>query len=367
MTNLRIPGPTPCPPEVLEAMAGQMVNHRGPEFAELLYRVTEGLRRFFQTTNDVLILTTSGTGAMEAMVVNALSPGDRVLVVTTGAFGVRFAQIAETYGARVSRLEVPWGQAADPEAVQAALAADPAIKAVLLTHSETSTGVTNDLEALAAVCRQFGVLTVVDGISSLGAIPLPVDEWGLDFVATASQKGWMVPPGLAMVAVSDRGWQAYQQATMPRFYFDLGKAKSFLEKGQTPWTPAVSVFYALDVALQLMEQEGREAIYERHRRVGEAARAGVKGLGLTLFADEGHASNTVTAVNVPQGIDGSVLVKHLRTQHGVVLAGGQGPLAGKIFRIGHLGLVTEPDIDATLAALERALAEVAASAGGVRT
>ena len=248
-------------------------------FGEILNRVTDRLKYFFQTKNDVFILTASGTGGMEAAVVNTLSPGDRVLVISIGAFGDRFANIAETYGAEVTRLNFEWGTAADPEEVRKALAADPAIKAVLVTHNETSTGVTNPLADIARVVREFDKLLLVDAVSSLGSIPFYTDDWGIDFAVTASQKGWMVPPGLAMVSVSQRAWDAHAQAKMPRFYMDVGKAKDYLERSQTPWTPPVSVVFALDYALEGLEREGLENIFARHQRIGELTRRGVKDAG----------------------------------------------------------------------------------------
>ena len=355
--NLRIPGPTPCPDDVLEAMGRQMINHRGPEFAELIRSVTDGLQQLFQTEHEVLILTASGTGAMEAMVVNTLSPGDRALAVSIGSFGDRFAAIAETYGADVERLSFEWGAAADPDKVVAALERDPAFKAVFVTHNETSTGVTNDLESIAKAVRAArpDILILVDAISSLGSLRCPVDDWDLDVVATGSQKGWMVPPGLAMVSVRPRAWEAWERARMPRVYFDFGRARDMLAKGQTPWTPAVSIFYALEVALKRLLAEGIDGIVERHRRYGEFTRAGVKALGLELLADERYASNTVTAVRVPDGVDGSALTKLMREEYDTVLAGGQGKLAGKIFRIGHLGWCSEDDLRNALDALAQAL------------
>ncbi len=356
--NLRIPGPTPCPPEVLEATGRQMINHRGPEFADLLARLTSGLQTIFQTKKDVFILTTSGTGAMEAAVVNTLSPGDRVLNVSIGAFGDRFGTIAETYGVDVVRMEVEWGKAASPDEIEKALAADPAIKAVLITHNETATGVTNDLETVAKVVRRFDKLLLVDAVSSLGAIPLPVDEWDVDVAVTASQKGFKVPPALAFASVSERAWKAAAEAKIPRFYLDFAKARDFRDKGQTPWTPAVSVFFGLEVALDVLLKEGIENIFARHARIGNKTREAVKSLGLQLFADERFASNTVTAVRVPESVDGPSLNKLMREEYGTVLAGGQARLAGKIFRIGHLGLVSEADIDATMDALRKALPRV---------
>ena len=354
--NLRIPGPTPCPEEVLQASARPMINHRGPEFRNLLLRVTDRLKQAFQTQEDVLILTTSGTGAMEAAVVNTLSPGDKVLAVSIGYFGERFSQIARIYGAQIQDLSFPWGTAADPDQVRQALKADPEIKAVLVTHNETSTGVTNDLETIAGIVKgEFDRLLLVDAISSLGSIPLPVDEWQCDVVMTGSQKGWMTPPGLAMVSVSQRAWQAASQATMPRFYFDFASAKRYLERGQTPATPAVSIFFSLDVALEMLFQEGMEEVYRRHARIAQRTREGVKALGLSLLPNERIASNTVTAIRVPEGVNGRELTAMLRQEYDTIVGGGQGPLEGQIFRIGHLGYVSEQDIDDTLAALREAL------------
>jgi aspartate aminotransferase-like enzyme len=335
-----------------------MIDHRGRAFGEILNRVTDRLKHFFQTKNDVFLLTASGTGGMEAAVVNTLSPGDRVLVISIGAFGDRFANIAETYGADVTRLNFEWGTAADPEGVRKALAADPSIKAVLVTHNETSTGVTNPLPDIARVVREFGKLLLVDAVSSLGSIPFYTDDWGIDFAVTASQKGWKVPPGLAMVSVSQRAWDAHAQAKMPRFYMDVGKAKDYLERSQTPWTPPVSVVFALDYALEGLEREGLENIFARHQRIGELTRRGVKDLGLELLADERFASNTVTAVKIPEGVEVKALRTLVEDEYGLVLAGGQGKLQGKIFRIGHLGAVTEDDIRSCLDVLAKALPRV---------
>jgi aspartate aminotransferase-like enzyme len=360
MENLRIPGPTPCPDEVLQAMTKQMINHRGPEFRDILDRVTENLKVFFQTRNDLFLLTGSGTGGMEAAVVNTLSPGDSVLSVSIGVFGDRFATIAEQFGAIVTRLSFEWGKAADPDEVNRALQADPTIKAVLVTHNETSTGVTNDLEALSKVIKGAGKLLLVDAISSLGSINLPVDEWDCDVAVSGSQKGWMIPPGLAMVSVSQEAWQAHASATMPRFYWDFTRAKSYLERGQTPWTPVVSTVFAMDTALKMMLEEGLSSIIARHASLGDITRQGVKSLGLSLFADEKYASNTVTAVKAPGDTNANDLRKMLLSENEIVLGGGQQSLDGKIFRIGHLGMVTEGDIEAVLSALKAALPKVRA-------
>ena len=357
--NLRVPGPTPVPDPVLEACSRQMINHRGPEFAELIAQATAELKAVFQTQNDLVILTCSGTGGVEAAVTNMLSPGERTLVISIGVFGDRIAEIAQVYGADVARLDFPPGSAADPEAVRQALGREPAVKTVFVTHNETSTGVTNDLAALSAVIKgEFDKVLVVDGISSIASVPCPVDEWGIDVAVSGSQKGWMCPPGLAMVSVSPRAWEAIAEAKMPRFYFDIPAAKASLDKGQTPWTPALSVVYGLKEGLRLLLAEGMEEVYQRHVRVGEVARQGAKALGLELFADARFASNSVTSIKVPQGISWPDLSSALIKEHDVVLAGGQASLAGKLFRIGHLGWVNEADIEHALSALEQALAKL---------
>jgi len=355
MENLRIPGPTPCPDEVLQSMTKQMINHRGDEFGQILNEVTAKLKQLFQTKQDVFVLTGSGTGGLEAAIVNMLSPGDKVLSVSIGVFGERFAAIAEHFGAEVIPLRFEWGKAADVDAIRQALQAEPKIKAVLVTHNETSTGITNDLASISPVVKQFDKLLLVDAISSLGSINLPVDDWHLDVTVTGSQKGWMVPPGLTMVSISPEAWQAHSEAKMPHFYWDFTRAKSYLEKGQTPWTPAVSVVFALSVSLEMMLREGLPNIIARHARVGKAARDGIKSLGLSLFAEESHASNTVTAVAAPDGLEVKKMLKILREEHKVVLAGGQQKLDGKVFRIGHLGWVTENDIEIVMSALKVAL------------
>ncbi len=357
MEQLRIPGPTPCPTDTLQAMTKQMINHRGDEFGQILSGVTEKLKQVFQTVNDVFLLTSSGTGGLEAAIVNTLSPGDKVLSVSIGVFGERFATIAEQFGAEITPLRFEWGKAADVDAVRQTLKTEPKIKAVLVTHNETSTGVTNDLALINSAVKEFDKLLLVDAISSLGSINLPVDEWHCDVVVTGSQKGWMIPPGLAMVSVSQEAWQAHSNAKMPRFYWDFAQAKSYLERPtpQTPWTPAISTVFALSVALEMMLKEGLSNITARHARVGKAARDGVKSLGLSLFAEESHASNTVTAVAASDGLDTKKLLRILREEHQAVLAGGQQRLDGKIFRIGHLGWVTEDDIKAVISALKVAL------------
>ena len=352
MENLRIVGPTPLPNDILQAMSKQMINHRGKEFGEILNGVTASLKQLFQTKGDVFLLTSSGTGGLEAAIVNTLSPGDKVLSVSNGVFGDRFASIAEQFGAEVTPLGFEWGKAADVDAVRQALQAEPKIKAVLVTHNETSTGVTNDLASISSVVKEFNKLLLVDAISSLGSINLPVDDWHCDVTITASQKGWMAPPGLAMVSLSPEAWQANAKAKMPRFYWNFAKAKSYLEIGQTPWTPAITTVFALSASLEMMLKEGLPNIIARHARVAKATRDGIKSLGLSLFAEEGYASNTVTAVAASDGLDTKKMLRILRQEHQVVLAGGQQRLDGKIFRIGHLGWVTEDDIKAVISALK---------------
>ncbi len=355
MENLRIPGPTPCPDEVLQAMTKQLINHRGQEFQQILNDVTAELKQLFQTKGDVFVLTSSGTGGMEAAIVNMLSPGDKVLSVSIGLFGDRFADVARQFGAEVIPLNYEWGKAADIDDIRRALQNEPEIKAVLVTHNETSTGVTNDLASISSMVKEFDKLLIVDAMSSLGCIDLPVDDWHCDVAVTCSQKGWMAPPGFAMVSLSPEAWQAHSKAKMPRFYWDFSKCKSYLEKGQTPWTPGVSTMFALSTALGLVLKEGLSNRLARHARIGKFTRDGLKSLGLSLFADENYASNAVTAIAATNGLDTKRLLKIMREEHQIVLGGGQGKLDGKIFRIGHMGWVTEDDIEPVISALKVAL------------
>ena len=358
--NLRTPGPTPIPDDIVDAMTNPMINHRGPEFDELITKTTEQLQQVFMTSNDVLILTASGTGALEAALVNTLSPGDRVLSATAGSFGDRFTDMADAFGADVQRLEFEWGAPVQPAAIREALQADPEIKAVMVTHNETSTGITHPVEEIARVVKlEFDKLFLVDAVSSLGCIPLPVDAWDCDLVGTASQKGFMIPPGLAFISVSERGWEEQKTATMPRFYFDLEAARRMLERGQTPFTPNVAAMYGLSLALDKLLEEGMEGVFGRHANIARITRDGVRRLGLELLVDdERYASDTVTAVKVPEGVDGQRLMGLLRTEKNVVLAGGQGKLSGSIFRIGHLGHVSEEDIEEVMEALAELLPRV---------
>jgi len=357
--NLRLPGPIGLPPSVREAGGRQMINHRGPEFAAMLDRITAGMRPFLGTSNDVAILSCAGTGGLEAAVVNMLSPGDRVLGVSIGSFGDRIARIAETYGAAVTKLDVEWGRAADPAAVRDALAPLSDARAVLLTHNETSTGVLNPIAALAAAVRDIApdALVIVDSVSGVGTVPFDMDGWGVDVVVTGSQKAWMAAPGVAMVAASPRAWAAMESARMPRFYLDLRRHREAQATGQTPWTPAIGVFCQVDEGVRLMTAEGPEAIFRRHEACAAATRSGVAALGFELFADPDHASKAVTAVHLPDGLDWKAFNGALR-RRGLVVAGGQGRLAGKIFRVGHLGSVTVPEILGAIGVLEEASIEL---------
>jgi aspartate aminotransferase-like enzyme len=356
--NLRIPGPTALPPSVREAGGRQMINHRGPEFAAMLDRILAGMKPYFGTSSDVAIVTTAGTGGLEAAVVNTLSPGDRVLAVSIGSFGDRFAKIARTYGADVTKLDVEWGQAADPAVLREALQREPGYRAVLLTHNETSTGVMNPIPELAAVVRDVApeTLVLVDAVSSLGAVPFEMDAWGVDVVVTGSQKAWMSAPGLAMIAASPRAWAAMESATMPRVYLDLRAHRDSHASGQTPWTPAIAVLYEVDEGIRLMTAEGADAVFARHEACAAAARAGLLALGFELLADQRHASRTVTAAIVPGDLDWKAFNTELK-RRGLVLAGGQGKLAGKIFRLGHLGSVTLEEILGAMSTLEIVLIE----------
>ncbi|MGH2498919.1 MAG: pyridoxal-phosphate-dependent aminotransferase family protein, partial [Candidatus Limnocylindria bacterium] len=356
--NLRIPGPTFVPQAVLTASARPLINHRGPEFAALIAALTRALQDFLRTRRDVLVLTASGSGAMEAAVANTLSAGDRALVISNGAFGERFHAIAKAYGVEARRVDVPWGRAVEPEAVRDELAREKgrdAAKAVFVTHNETSTGVLNPLKEIAAVVRESGKLLVVDSVSGAGACELEIDEWGIDVCVTASQKAWGAPPGVAIITMSERAWKAYDRSNLPKAYFDLQTHKAHLEKGSTPATPAITVFIALQESLRLMAEEGLDSIIKRHRDIAYATRRGLQALNLALFADERFASPAVTPFRMPPRIDSRNLVRVLRDEYDTILAGGQGRLEGQIARVGHMGFVTMQDIIAFFSVLELAL------------
>jgi aspartate aminotransferase-like enzyme len=357
---LMIPGPTPVPEQVLLAMAKHPIGHRSGDFSTLMEEVTQNLKWLHQTQNDLLILTASGTGAMEAGIINFLSPGDRVLVGSNGKFGDRWAQVCKAYGVQTEVISAEWGHALDPEQFRTSLEADreKLIKAVIVTHSETSTGVLNDLETINRYVKAHGeALIIVDTVTSLGAYNVPVDEWGLDVVASGSQKGYMIPPGLGFVAVSPKAWKAYETAKLPRFYLDLGKYKKDAAKNTTPFTPPVNLFFALQAALRMMKAEGLESIFARHLRLTQATRAAIKALGLPLFAADDAASTAITAV-APEQVQAEQIRSVMKKRFDIALAGGQDHLKGKIFRIGHLGFVSDRDILSAIAALEATLQEL---------
>lgn len=357
---LMIPGPTPVPEQVLLAMAKHPMGHRSGDFSEIMAEVTENLKWLHQTQNDLLTLTASGTGAMEAGIINFLSAGDRVLVGCNGKFGDRWAEVCEAYGLQTEKITAEWGKALDPEQFREKLEADTekTIKAVIVTHSETSTGVLNDLEAINRHVKAHGeALILVDTVTSLGAVSVPVDEWGLDVVASGSQKGYMIPPGLGFVAVSSKAWQAYAKANLPKYYLDLGKYKKDAAKNTTPFTPPVNMFFALQAALRMMKAEGLENIFARHQRLTQASRAAIKALGLSLFAADEDASPAITAV-MPTNVDAEKIRSVMKKRFDIALAGGQDHLKGKIFRIGHLGFVSDRDLLAAISALEASLLEL---------
>jgi aspartate aminotransferase-like enzyme len=358
--TLMIPGPTPVPETVLQALGRHPIGHRSADFQKIVKRTTEQLQWLHQTKNDVLVITGSGTAAMEAGIVNTLSKGDRVLCGDNGKFGERWVKVAKAYGLKVEVIDAPWGQPLDPEAFRAALEADAekTIKAVILTHSETSTGVINDLQTIAQHVRAHGTaLTIADCVTSLGATDVPMDAWGIDVIGSGSQKGYMMPPGLSFVAMSEKAWAAYDRSDLPKFYLDLGKYRKSAKADSNPFTPAINLYFALEAGLEMMEKEGLNAIFARHARHQRATTAAMKAIGLPLYAAEGHGSPAITAV-APEGIDAEVLRKEVKSRFDILLAGGQDHLKGHVFRIGHLGFVCDRDILTAVAAIEATLQDL---------
>jgi aspartate aminotransferase-like enzyme len=356
--NLRTPGPTPIPDDVREAQSRQMVDHRGSDFEAMLRETASGIAELIGTDGEVFLLTGSGSGAMEAAVVNTLSPGDRVLAVSIGAFGDRFAKIATAFGADVERLDFEWGGPAEAGALATHLASAEPYRAVLLTHNETSTGVANPLRQLATAVRSApgDPLLIVDGISGLGALPFEMDAWGVDLVISASQKAWMASPGIAIAGVGPRARAAAETATMPRFYWDFAEARSFAAQGQTPWTPAISVLYGLRVGVARLREEGRSRTWARHAAIATGVAAGMEALGLRLVADAMHRSPTVTAAWVPDGLEWAPFNAAMRAR-GLVIAGGQGKWSGRILRFGHMGDVGIGEMAQALEIMGRTLPE----------
>ena len=357
---LMIPGPTPVPEVALLALAKHPIGHRTSEFSNILAEVTENLKWLHQTQSDVLMLNVSGTGAVEAGIINFLSPGDRILVGSNGKFGERWVEVGQAYGLNVEEVKVEWGKPLDPVVFAEKLQADTQkqIKAVIITHSETSTGVLNDLESINRHVKEHGeALIIVDAVTSLGAFNLPVDDWGLDIVASGSQKGYMIPPGLGFVSVSPKAWEAYKTAKLPKYYLDLGKYRKATAKNTTPFTPPVNLIVALHSTLRIMKEEGLESIFARHERLKNATRAAIKGLNLPLLAADNSASPAITAV-APQGIEPDKIRSLIKKRFDIALAGGQDHLSNKIFRIGHLGFVSDRDILSCIASLEVTLTEL---------
>lgn len=362
---LLTPGPTPIPPRVLETMARPIIHHRTPEFQKIIQEVEEDLKYVYQTKNEVLIFAASGTGAMEGAVINLLSPGDKALVVRGGKFGERFGEICRAYGIEFTAIDVEWGKAVDPEIIRNILEEDERrtanherrIKAVYTTLCETSTGVATDIEAIGKILKNYEAGLVVDAISGLAAVPIKTDEWGVDVVISGSQKGLMIPPGLAFVSVSPKAWALVEKSTLPKYYFDFKAYKKALDKIDTPFTPAVNLIIALREALKIIKEEGLDVIFERHKKMAFAVRSAVKAMGLKLFSPDAY-SDGVTAVRVPQGIDGAKLVKTMRDKYGVGIAGGQAELKGKIFRIATMGYIAVTDLIVCVSTLEAALSEM---------
>ena len=350
------PGPTPIPPEVRQAAALPLIHHRGPEFSVLFNEVTEGLKYIFQTEQDVLTLTASGSGAMEAAVVNLLDPGDKVLVLNAGKFGDRWGNICRAYSVEVQEIKVPWGADITKEDLSERLAAHTGTRAVFCTLSETSTGAVYDIEGFARVTAAEDTLLVVDGISGLGAVPCPMDDWGVDVLISGSQKSFMTPPGLAFIALSSKAWRRVERARLPRFYFDALAARNALQKGTSAWTPAISLIRQLHRALDIMRNIGLEGLFSHHQVMAEATRAGIRALGLDPLAKK--PGNVLTAVKTPGGLDGNRLVKLMQEKYRAHIAGAQAPHKGDFFRIGHLGFIGGFDIITALTALEMTLSDL---------
>jgi serine---pyruvate transaminase len=350
------PGPTPVPESVLSAATEPIIHHRTPEFSKIFMDVVKGLQYMFQTKEPVFILTASGTGAMEAAVVNILSPGDKVIVINGGKFGNRWTSICREYGIQPRNIQINWGKSYPKEKLRDELLANPDVQAVFTTLSETSTGVIYDIKGYSEVLRDKQILFVVDGISGIGAVPCPMDDWNIDVLIAGSQKVFMVPPGLSYIAFSQKAWNFVEKSSLPKFYFDARKAKESFEKKTTPYSPGISLIVQQRKALEIIQEIGLESLIAHHRLLGEAAREGVKALGLELLAE--NPGNVLTSVKVPKGIDGFRLVDIMHNKYGVYIAGAQDPHKGEFFRISHLGYMSRFDIIIALSALEMTLSEL---------
>ncbi|OLC01414.1 MAG: class V aminotransferase [Candidatus Rokubacteria bacterium 13_1_40CM_68_15] len=355
--QLMAPGPTPVPSQVLLAMAQPMIHHRTPEYEALFIEVRAGLKALFQTAQDVVPLTCSGTGAMEAAVVNTLSAGDTVALIQAGKFGERWTEIAKAYGLDVVLLTAPFGETVAPGRLAEALRTTPRIKAVLTQHSESSTGVLHDVRAYAEVARRTDAILIVDAVSSLGIADLAMDRWGIDVVIAGSQKGLMLPPGLAFCTLSEKAWAAARTSRLPRYYLDLTEERKFLLKNEARFTPAVSIVVGLREVLRMLAAEGLPNVFKRHDRLARATRAGVEALGLELFA-RATPSPALTAVAAPRGVNSEKIVAAYSETHNITIAGGQGEMKGQLFRLGHMGYAAEFDVVIALSALEQVLADL---------
>ena len=355
---LMTPGPTPLPPQVLEAMARPIIHHRTPAFQAILKEATDGLKYIFQTKNDCFILTSSGTGAMEASVVNLLSSGDKAITIQGGKFGERWTELCEAYGIKIDVVDVPWGKAVDPKLIEKKLKEDKSIKAVFATLCETSTGVTTDIKALGEAVKNTNAVLVVDAISGLGVLDLKTDDWSVDIVVTGSQKGLMLPPGLAFISVSAKAWKLIEASKSPKYYFDLKKAKEAWAGTDTPFTPGISLVIALNESIKLIKEETIEKLFARYSKLAKATREAVRALGLEIYADESCWSDAITAIKSPAGVDGEKLVKTMRDTYSVTIAGGQGKEKGKIFRIAHMGYIDEYDVLTAISCLEKVLKQM---------
>ena len=362
--NFRLPGPTPLPPPVVAALSREMIPHRGPAFRALYAETLRLARDVHRTNGDVLTWAATGSAGWEVAVVNLLSPGDPVLVAVNGHFGERFARVASRFGLDLRRLDAEWGAPVLPDQLRTALEENPDVKAVFLVHNETSTGVTNPLQELAAVVRDHGALVVVDAVSAAAALPLELDEWGLDFVMSGSQKAWMCPPGLLIVAAGERAWAAHERSTFPRFFWDMGETKKMASQGLTPTTPPLSMIYAFRAALDMIVEEGIERVWNRHRRLGAISREGLEAAGLQLFARKGYESDTVTAFLPPEDVTAEEILKTLRRDYGVEAQGGQAHLADRLIRLGHMGWVHEPEIRDAIGAITDICARLSAGGSG---
>lgn len=355
---LLTPGPTQIPPDICEALGKPIIHHRTPQFQEYLKEAQEGLKYVLQTQNDVYLLASSGTGAMEASVINLLSPGDKAITVEGGKFGERWTELCKAYGIQAQVIKVEWGKALEPAHLSQILDKEKDIKAVFVTHCETSTGVTTDIQAIAGVVKNTNAVLVVDAVSSLGVTDLQMDNWGVDVVASASHKGLMLPPGVGFIAVSPKALKLVEQSKSPRYYFDLRKSKKALEKTDTPFTPAIGIVIALIQSLRNIKEKGLSNLFTHYAKLAKGTREAAKALGLTIFAQESCSSNVLTAINVPSGVDGEKLVKRMRDTYGITIAGGQAELKGKIVRIAHMGMLDEYDILAGISCLEKVLHEM---------